>query len=141
MKIRDAAKIVTNTPVSGEFKQIAKAKASLTPSLAAQAQAAKSLVAERLSQTPNMVKSMGVGVATHDLAKIVNQVDSLRAQLGHVDVQIKGLLQAIETKRAQEDSAKDSIESNADKEGAILKNMQKAADALSDIRNALNTLG
>ena len=127
MKIHDAAKIVTNTSASSEFKSMAKAKASVTPSLAAKAQAAKSLVAERLSQTPNVVKSIGVGVATRDLAKVGEQVDSLKSQLADVNLAIKDVLRQIEAKSAEEDSVKDSIESREDTQGAILKNLQKAA--------------
>lgn len=136
MNVRDALRLPPDRSRSSELHTTANPKAGVTPGLVAeQARAVKALVSshsvEGLSKAPQQPALK---------ALIGRQVESLHSQLAGVHVAIHELMQQIQAKRAEEDSIKDSIGSGADAEQTIMRNLQKAADALDEIRRQTSLL-
>lgn len=135
MKVKNALKLPplnnlkANLPVA-----TANLKAGVTQGLAARVVAS--------GRDPKAIGRPGMVPLPQTLkASIGHKVENLKSQLTEVELDIKKLLEQIETKRVEEASIKDSVESRDESRQAISINLQKAVDAIEEMRRAISSLG
>ncbi len=123
------------------------AKAAVTTGVAVQAAPAAAADAFERTTRPALhvlLKTMETGGAVASYAietqmqALGREMEALQSQLAKVENQIKQVLSEVERLRSAEEGAKEAAAEGAGPQEALLKSLEKAADALAQLRGDLS---
>ena len=134
--------------VTKTFSNQAKAAADQLKKAASQAESA---VAATVNKPASRAVKAGQDMAAKHLSVIANashrelaragtSLSQLKTELASVEIRIKELLKEIQTTRTSETSEKERMQSAQETEQKVMENLQKAADALAELRKSISLL-